>query len=118
MDPTRWTTLGWRSVNGDAAHQAMPTTTMATANTQNPTQLSSLRPANMWLRLLSRPVVNTIVTCMAMKTRNQTITRKCRDRANWMESTLLMRRNRVDSAGDIPSPLTSANGAATNTVTK
>ena len=39
-----------------------------------------------------------------MKTRNQTSTRKCSDRAVWMLSTLLTRLNRVDSAGDMPEP--------------
>ena len=53
-----------------------------------------------------------------MKTRNQTSTRKCSERAVWMLSTLLMRLKRVDSAGDMPSPVMSASGAATNTVTK
>ena len=53
-----------------------------------------------------------------MKTRNQTSTRKCSERAAWMLSTLLTRRKRVDSAGDMPSPVTRASGAAMNTVTK
>ena len=53
-----------------------------------------------------------------MKNRNQTNTRKCSERAVWMLSTELIRLNRVDSAGDMPSPVISASGAATNTVTK
>ena len=53
-----------------------------------------------------------------MKTRNQTSTRKCRDRAVWMLSTRLIRLKRVDSAGDMPSPVMSASGAATKIVTK
>ncbi len=72
----------------------------------------------MWLRLTSSPVVNTKVTCSTMKIRNQTSTRKCTDRAVWMLKTLLIRLNRVDSAGDIPRPVISASGAAMNTVMK
>ena len=45
-------------------------------------------------------------------------TRKCSERAVWMLKTLLMRLNRADSAGDMPSPVISASGAAMNTVTK
>ena len=55
---------------------------------------------------------------MTMNTRNQTSTRKCSDRAVWMLSTLLTRLKRVESAGDMPSPVTSASGAATKIVTK
>ena len=62
--------------------------------------------------------MNTNVVCITMKSRNQTSTRKCSERAAWMLSTLLMRRKRVDSAGDMPSPVTRASGAAMNTVTK
>ena len=72
----------------------------------------------MWLRLASRPVVNTNVTCITMNSRNHTSTRKCSDRAVWMLNTLLTRLNRVDSAGDMPSPVISASGAATKTVMK
>ena len=53
-----------------------------------------------------------------MKNRNQTSTRKCRDRAVWMLSTRLIRLKRVDSAGDMPSPVMSAAGAAMKIVTK
>jgi len=53
-----------------------------------------------------------------MKTRNQTSTRKCSERAVWMLSTLLTRVKRVDKAGDMPSPVSTASGAATNTVTQ
>lgn len=53
-----------------------------------------------------------------MKIKNQTNTRKWRDRAVWMLSTRLSRLNRVDSAGDIPSPVMSAAGAATKMVMK
>src|SRR5664280_51767 len=56
----------------------------------------------MWLRLRSSPVVNTRVTWITMNSRNQTRTRKCSERAAWMLSTLLIRLNRVDNAGDIP----------------
>ena len=45
-------------------------------------------------------------------------TRKCSERAAWMLSRLLMRVNRVESAGDMPSPVTSASGAAKKTVMK
>jgi hypothetical protein len=72
----------------------------------------------MWLRLTSRPVVNTIAVWTTMKTRNQTSTRKCSERAVWMLNGLLIRLNRVDSAGDMPRPVTRASGAATNTVMK
>ena len=53
-----------------------------------------------------------------MKNRNQTSTRKCSERAVWMLSNLLIRLKRVESAGDMPSPVISASGAATKTVTK
>ncbi len=53
-----------------------------------------------------------------MKTRNQTSTRKCSERAVWMLKILLIRLKRVDSAGDMPSPVMSASGAATKTVMK
>ena len=43
---------------------------------------------------------------------------KCSDRAVWMLSSLLTRLNRVDSAGDMPSPVTSASGAAMKIVMK
>lgn len=69
-------------------------------------------------RFRSSPIVNTSVVWMRMNTRNQQSTRKCRDRATWMLNGLLIRLNRVESAGDIPSPVISASGAATNTVTK
>ena len=39
-----------------------------------------------------------------MKTRNQTSTRKCSERAVWMLNTVLIRLKRVDSAGDMPEP--------------
>src|SRR6185312_13478267 len=53
-----------------------------------------------------------------MKNRNQHSTRKCSERAVWMLSNLLTRLNRVDSAGDMPSPVIKASGAATKTVRK
>ena len=62
--------------------------------------------------------MNTKVTCITMKTRNQTSTRKCSERAVWMLSSLLIRLKRVDSAGDMPRPVRSASGAATKTVMK
>ena len=62
--------------------------------------------------------MNTNVTCITMKTRNQTSTRKCSERAVWMLNSLLIRLKRVDSAGDMPRPVISASGAATKTVTK
>ena len=55
---------------------------------------------------------------MTMNSRNQTNTKKCSERAVWMLSTELIRRNRVDRAGDMPSPVIRASGAATNTVRK
>ena len=55
---------------------------------------------------------------MRMNTRNQHSTRKCSDRATWMLSGLLIRLNRVESAGDIPRPVIRASGAATKTVMK
>ena len=91
---------------------------VVTQNRPKPIQLESLRPAKMWFRLASSPVANTRVTWMTMKNRNQTRTRKCSDRATWMDSTRLTGLIRVDSAGDMPSPVISASGAATNTVTK
>ncbi len=72
----------------------------------------------MWLRFFSSPVVNTSVTWITMKNRNQHSTRKCIERAAWMLRTLLTRRNRVDSAGDMPRPVTSASGAAMKIVMK
>ncbi len=62
--------------------------------------------------------MNTIATCITMNTRNQPSTMKCRERAVWMLSTLLIRLKRVDSAGDMPRPVISASGAATKTVMK
>ncbi len=62
--------------------------------------------------------MNTEVTWMTMKNRNQHSTRKCSERAVWMLNNLLTRLNRVESAGDIPSPVIKASGAATKTVTK
>ena len=62
--------------------------------------------------------MNTKVTCITMKTRNQTSTRKCSERAVWMLKTVLIRLKRVDSAGDMPRPVMSASGAATKTVMK
>jgi hypothetical protein len=53
-----------------------------------------------------------------MKTTNQAITRKWSERATWIDSTRLTALTRVDRAGDMPSPVISAKGAATNTVTK
>lgn len=71
----------------------------------------------MWSRFSRIVVAKTSVTCITMNPRNQHRTRKCGERAVWMDSTELIRRNRVDSAGDIPSPVTMASGPATNTVT-
>jgi len=62
--------------------------------------------------------VNTKVTWSTMKTRNQASTRKCSERAVWMLKILLIRLKRVESAGDMPSPVMSASGAATKTVMK
>jgi hypothetical protein len=53
-----------------------------------------------------------------MNTTNQHRTRKCRVLAIWMLKIELTHRNFVESAGDIPSPVMSASGAATNTVRK
>jgi hypothetical protein len=116
--PTRCTTRGWRSVNGLAAIHAATTTAMATAKITKPSAPLLSRAANIALRFRAAPVAKTIVTCMTMNTTNQTITRKCTERASWMLNTLLNRRNRVDSAGDMPNPVISASGAATNTVMK
>ena len=63
--------------------------------------------------------MNTNVTWITMKIRNQTSTRKCSERAVWMLKTLLIRLKRVDSAGDMPEAGDqSASGAAMKTVTK
>ncbi len=62
--------------------------------------------------------MNTSVTWITMKSKNQTSTRKCSERAVWMLSILLIRLKRVDSAGDMPSPVIRASGAATKTVMK
>ena len=43
--PARCTTRGWRIVNGVAATQATMMTAIDTANSQNPSQLWSVRPA-------------------------------------------------------------------------
>ena len=93
-------------------------TTRDAAKTQKPTQDSSSRPAYMWLRLASAPVANTSETCTMMNITNQHSTAKCSERATWMLKIELIQRNRVDSAGDIPSPVMRASGAATNTVRK
>jgi hypothetical protein len=63
-------------------------------------------------------LVNTNVVCIRMKSRKQTSTRKCSERAVWMLNRLLIRRKRDDSAGDVPSPVMRASGAARKTVTK
>jgi len=55
---------------------------------------------------------------ITMNSRNQISTRKCKERATWMLKTLLIHRNFVDSAGDIPRPVMKAIGAATKTVMK
>ena len=62
--------------------------------------------------------MNTSATWVTMNTTNQTNTRKWSERAVWMLSTRLTRLNRVDNAGDMPSPVTKASGAATKIVTK
>ena len=105
-------------MNGVAATHPTMSTTIEAANSANPIQLSSSRPAWMWLRLTSRPVVNTKKTWITMKIRNQTSTRKCSERAVWMLKIVLTRRKRVDNAGDIPRPVIRASGAATKTVMK
>jgi len=92
--------------------------TIDAAKTQKPSHPPPSFPAYMWLRFTNAPVAKTSVTWMTMKMRNQTNTKKCSDRAVWMLSTLLSRLNRVDNAGDIPSPASSASGAAMNTVMK
>ena len=53
-----------------------------------------------------------------MNIKNQTSTRKCSERAVWMLKIVLTRLNRVDSAGDMPSPVIRASGAAMKTVMK
>jgi hypothetical protein len=63
-------------------------------------------------------VVKTRVTWIVMKNKNHTITRKCRERATWMDRTRLTGLIRVDNAGDMPRPVSRARGAATNTVMK
>lgn len=105
-------------MNGVAATHPTITTTIDAANTQKPVQDSLFWVAYMWLKLRSAPVVMTNATCTMMNSRNQQSTRKCTDRANWMLNTELIRRNRVDNAGDIPSPDSSASGVARKTVTK
>ena len=105
-------------MNGEAATHATMITTIVAAKTVKPTQLLSFLAAYMWLRLRSSPVVTTKATWLTTNTRNQSITRKCSDRAAWMLRSLLRRRNRVDNAGDMPSPVISASGAAMKIVTK
>jgi hypothetical protein len=101
-----------------AATQPTATTTMAAVKIANPTQLLSSRAANMWLRLRNASVAKTIVTWVTMKNRKYTSTRKCSDRAAWMLNRLLITVRRIDSAGDIPSPVMTASGAAMKTVVK
>jgi hypothetical protein len=72
----------------------------------------------MWLRLTRAPVLNTKVTCITMNIKNQASTKKWRERATWMLKIRLTRLKRVDRAGDMPSPVINARGAATKTVTK
>jgi hypothetical protein len=105
-------------VSGVAATQPMSTTIIAATNIQKPTQESSLRAANMWLRLARMPVVSTNVTCIQMNSRNQHITRKCSDLATWMLSGVLTNRSLVESAGESPRPVIRAPGAAIKTVKK
>ena len=64
------------------------------------------------------PVVITRVTCTTMNMTNQQSTKKCSERATWMLNTELILRKRVDSAGDMPRPVTRARGAAMKTVMK
>src|SRR3954454_3906732 len=66
----------------------------------------------------SSPVVKTNAVCMRMNNRNQHKTRKCSDRATWILSSLLSRRKLVESAGDMPRPVSIAAGAAMKIVTK
>ena len=61
-------------------------------------------------------MVNTKATCTTMKPKNQTRTRKCRERAVWMLKIRLIRLKWVDRAGDMPSPVIRARGAATKMV--
>ena len=62
--------------------------------------------------------MNTNATWMVMKNRNQHRTRKCSERATWMLNSLLTGLNRVDKAGDMPSPVRNASGAAMKMVMK
>jgi hypothetical protein len=117
-NPMRCTRRGCRNVNGVTATQPTIITTIASAKTAKPIQLSSLRAAKMWLRLERRPVVNTKAMCVTMKNRNQMNTMKWSDRAVWMLKRRLIRLNRVDNAGDMPSPVRSAAGAAMKMVKK
>ena len=55
--------------SSEASTDGSTTTTIDAANTQNPTQPSSLRAAYMWLRLTRRPVMNTSATWTTMNTR-------------------------------------------------
>jgi hypothetical protein len=54
--------------------------------------------------------MNTRDTWTAMKSRNETSTRKCSDRAVWLLGFRLIGLNRVDIAGDMPRPVMSASG--------
>src|SRR5665213_1142183 len=94
------------------------TTIIDAAKIQKPVHDSVFCAAYMWFRLRSAPVVITRETWITMKRMNQHSTKKCRERETWMLRTELTQRRRVDSAGDIPRPDSTASGAAMNTVTK
>jgi hypothetical protein len=59
-----------------------------------------------------------MVTCATMNSTNQHMTRKCNERATWIDRSFDSRLNRVDNAGDMPRPVIRARGPATNTVRK
>src|SRR5690625_6928023 len=102
-------------VNGLAHSQAAMMIASATPKITTPSAPSEWRAANMMFRFSTAPVTSTMLTCNTMNTTNQTITRAWIERASWMLKYLLNLPNRVDSVGDIPSPVIIASGAATNT---
>ena len=81
-------------MNGVAATHPMRTKTIDAAKIPNPSHESSLRLAYMKFKFRRTPVGDHKVTCITMKKRNHTMTRKCTECAVWMLGSELRRLNR------------------------
>ena len=116
--PTRCTTRGWRNVNGVAATQPTTTTTIEPRRRPRNRPSPSRRARRNVVEVAQQPGGEHQRDVDVMKNRNHTNTRKCSERASWMLNRLLIGLNRVDSAGDMPSPVINASGAAMKMVMK